>query len=83
MVEVLVKVDCIWQIVELSSIVFVIRLRLRASSVTLIMLSMLALIFLLYPLIFLILVVENSVFNLERGHKAGIVPEKGTLGAHY
>ena len=43
---------------------------------------MLALVFFFDPLILLVLVVEDGVFDFKSGHEAGIMPEKGTFGAH-
>lgn len=83
MVKVLVEVDGIGQVIQLSTVVFVVRLRLGTATITLIMLTMLTLIFLLNFLILLILVVEDCIFHFECGHKACIMPEEGAFGADH
>ena len=77
--KMLVEVYRVGQVVELSAIILIVRFRLRSTSITLVVLSMFALVFLLNPLVLLILVVEDSIFDLKGSYKAGVVPEEGTL----
>ena len=81
--KVLVEIDGVRQVVQLRPVILVVGLGLGPSAITLVMLAMLALVFFLYPFVLLILVVKYGIFHLESRYKAGIVPEKGTLGAHY
>ena len=79
--EPLVEVDCIRQVVQLRPEVLIVTLRLGAIPIYI--LVRLAFVLFLYAFIFLILIVEDGIFDFESCYKARIMPEKGAFWTHY